>query len=276
MASLNAYYDFFLNDPIIPQRRRRIKTFLQNLLTINLFTHVCMRILISLLIAILLLPKTAGAEELCPPWAPPKITVNKQIAAPRVNDTLSLKEIRAIALDGKKELSSGPHETPVGLTAASLRLSSQFKILARTNPQQKKTCARLTGLDLTLAIIDTTVYMPREIAKGSCPYQIVWDHEQKHVLTDRVMIEQIAPTLYRKLSAIANQVSTETGHSAQEVEAKMHAKLDSHVHKLGQDIAALRREEQSRIDTPEEYKRLSTACKGEMQRIISLARKQGL
>jgi hypothetical protein len=194
---------------------------------------------------------------------------------PKIDAGKSLAEIRALAAANKPNLAISKRETPVGLTAATLKIETSFQVTSKGSSALRSYCGQITKVEMTFGFDDTIIYMPKEIASGSCAYHQVLEHENKHVTVDRMIVETYAPYVQNDLNRIARSIGIVHAQNPYDVESMLRQTLNEKVEAIGQYLTTQRREAQDRVDTPQEYERLSKSCGGDIARIVSHERKQG-
>ncbi len=105
-----------------------------------------------------------------------------------------------------------------------------------------------------------TVSMPKEIPSKSCFFQVTLDHEHKHAK----IAEEAMDVIMREESArIQAELAGQYGFQQTLGDAQYKIdKLKQHIeHRVQQGLARLDQMNSS-IDTPEEYARVNSACKG--------------
>lgn len=221
--------------------------------------------------ALLVFPTSVWATQAngCPDFQPPSISVKQLVATPSVNDTLDLASIRQLAIDGGQRIAGSTHEIPVGVTAANLKLESQFEIHFEIPPNDRMVCAYISALELRIGFDDTVIYMAREVPFDSCGYKTVFDHEMDHVRTDRALIEAYAPHLPETLHRAVQEIGVIRASSTKAAEKEITNIVDRYFADLGVALSTVRQNQQMKIDTPEEYERLGKSCDGELGRLIS-------
>ena len=126
-------------------------------------------------------------------------------------------------------------------------------------------------IEVTLSYAPVVIYIGREFKPGTCSYDEILAHEMRHLKTYLEHLPKVE-TVVRK--ALSNRFDNKPLYA-----------------RSGQARAALQREietgwlpyinrelmkvetAQARIDTPQEYARLSRVCKGEVQSLIGPAKR---
>lgn len=135
-----------------------------------------------------------------------------------------------------------------------------------------KFCARPRYVNINVGTRDETVFIPREIAGGSCGQHEVITHEQKHLAINHALAE--------KYAALIGKGSTEYFKTARPVEMSnpveaaavqenmLRAVLDDAAVKMITENAALQQD----VDSADEYNRLLNVCGGELAALVMQAR----
>ena len=114
----------------------------------------------------------------------------------------------------------------------------------------EKTCR---GLTVSLRFVHPMLRVIRDLAPGTCAHAHVLRHEYTHVRIYREMARQFRELVY-PWSDTATPADV--------------------LHYAKQQLAKLQ-EQQRLFDSPEEYARNLTACKGEIPKLVAAARKGG-
>jgi len=227
-----------------------------------------MRILWLLSIALATIPAQAQASNTeCPPYSEPRINITRIYDQPRYDTSLDVNAIYNMARNIQYK-SRASNELPVGLTSSLQQLNTSFEISAQTLPNGA-VCAQITTLEMRYGFAETTVYIANELEEGSCGFQEVLAHEHKHVATDIDVMEQTLPQLNILASGILNHLGAIKVSSVEEANNYYSNALNRQMDELSASFSATHDAQQSQVDTPEEYKRISTSCNNEISRIAS-------
>ncbi len=205
----------------------------------------------------------------CPAFKDPEVNVSPLLAAPQFNFTLALSHLLAMAGEDKRKYSSTHHERPVGLTAASLRLGSSYKVTAYSRANSPQLCAQISSFTLHFGFDDTTVFVAREIPRGSCGFRVVLAHEMQHVAIDKDFVSKNLPHLPAMLRDAIRQIGVVRADSRADAEAQIQTAVNDYIEGLAGNLADVREKLQARIDTLDEYSRLSKSCNGEIAKLVS-------
>ena len=212
--------------------------------------------------------RSAQAEVIdCGPYEEPKVNVLPIYAPPQYNDSLTLQDIRVMS--GQPDSTyAGLHNLPVGLTSSNLRLDSSFEVTIRTNSQDPMACAQISNFTLHFGFDDTTVYLANELPLHSCSYETVLEHESRHVATDQYILATYLPQLPALLTNAIRQTGVIRAASPAAAEEHLNNVMQNVLRDLGAYIASVREKMQQQIDSPEEYKRISRSCNGEIASLL--------
>ncbi len=213
-------------------------------------------------------PSWAEMANGCPDYKEPNIRITPLIVEPTLNTELSLPSLLAMARQDSAKYSSTHHEMPVGLTAASLSLDSQYKITTSARPLDTTVCAQISDFHLRFGFDDTIVYLARELPYDSCGYRTVLAHEMEHVSIDRHFVRSYMDPLQGLLREAIKQVGVVRASSANAAESKIRELMASYIRDLGANLSAVREKLQMRIDTKDEYSRLSKTCDGQLGKLV--------
>lgn len=226
----------------------------------------------SLFICASLFPLAVLAAE-CPPFVSPVIEVVPSVRPPKIDPTQTLAFLRAMArAEGPEKVSGARHERPVGLTAASLKTSLSYKVTSTIAPSSNSVCAQISHFSMTLGFDDTTIYLARELPRGSCSYKTVFDHEMMHVRIDEDIVRFYTPKFRSLFEQAIRNIGVVHATSAKEAERKIEDAMREYTQKTTTDLSKVRQTRQAQIDTPTEYARLSRSCNGSLAELISKAR----
>lgn len=186
--------------------------------------------------------------------------VSSRLNGYSINNKLSYRELgaRAPAMPPAGTFVLGLTTTRAGST---IQHSSRFL----RNPISGYECVS-SKIEATLFYEPAVIYIGREFVPGTCAYEEILAHEMRHLKT---YFEQLPKVETVVRSALKTRFDVKPVYAPQgEVEASLKREFDNvwipFFTKELTKVEAL----QARIDTPEEYARLSRVCKGEVQSLI--------
>ena len=121
-------------------------------------------------------------------------------------------------------------------------------------------------VDVTLNYSPVLIYVSNEFAPGSCGYQVILEHEQRHLqayMENLARVEKVVrDALNKRFYAKPLYAPSGTAMSALEHE------INTVWFPFIRDEFDKGRDKQALIDTPEEYARMGKVCNGEIAAII--------
>ncbi len=224
-----------------------------------------------LIIILLLLLVGATSHEAhafdCPEYKEPKISIEPLYATPNYDDSVTLRQISQ--LGDQPDTSTSKHEIPVGLTTASLTFKTSFEVASNRHMLESTYCAQISKFTLNFGFDNVRVYLARELPQNSCGYQLVRTHESRHVAVDREIINIYLPQLKELLTNKLRDIGVTRTTSPAMARSRLQDEISDFIQTLSNKVAQTREDQQKLIDTPEEYRRLSTECNGQISRIVS-------
>ena len=126
-------------------------------------------------------------------------------------------------------------------------------------------CVTVSAIHVRL-ILSPTVWVANEFTPGSCMYNVVRDHEMKHVNKDRI----VADRQVGRFRAALAEVSRNRGYfgpgsppsvmaSVQQLEEQIRQTINLQM----EDFKAEQSRAQQEVDTAAEYSRIAHACPGQ-------------
>ena len=121
-------------------------------------------------------------------------------------------------------------------------------------------------IKVTLSYAPIVIYIGREFKPGTCSYEEILAHEMRHLKTYLEHLPKVE-TVVRK--ALADRFDNKPLYAkAGQARASLQREIDTGwVPFIKRELTRVEAA-QARIDTPQEYARLSRVCKGEVQSLI--------
>jgi hypothetical protein len=157
-------------------------------------------------------------------------------------------------------LSEGPspeHRT-IGLTLANFGHRSTFEVKGLEDKRGARACVR-PQVAVQLYLRPLTVFIAREYSGDPCRTRVIREHEERHVAVYTAFAHEAAQQLRLDLEraiGVAPLFATDIAEAQRLVDRKLGHTLDGFMREAQRTLA----ERQARIDTPEEYERVRTAC----------------
>lgn len=198
-------------------------------------------------------PMSARAAPVCA--APrPAVTVKVNLADPVIDNSLpqpALQKIAGPAYHGGRTL---------GLYRAEYRASWTTRLGERWSGGE--TCRWIESVAIEIATPKRTIYVIRERKPGTCYYESVLAHERKHQAADDAVVAAYLPRLEQEVRAAAAAAPSQpaAGRDGTAARRRLLAPVEAAIKRGLAELDEVRRARQSRIDTPQEYRRVGAAC----------------
>jgi len=160
----------------------------------------------------------------------------------------------------------------LGLTRGSASTAFSLAAPSIIDPTGRWECLS-PQISINYGFSPVTVYVAKEFPPGSCAHKEILEHEMRHAKTYQDHIVQMEKALQ---SALTARFSSDTpwrgpaGQMAGKINQEMEERWLPFIQRSIKEVD----EAQKRIDTDEEYERISNACNGEVKKIIG-SRKRG-
>ena len=204
-----------------------------------------------------------GLPGWCLPDEPPEINVipvTEEVTYDYAKNTGQLSQF---------DIAHSPYEpgTPTrvkGLHSGKIKFTTQFEVATKLNQKTGQVCMYYKTIDVNFHI-DPTIYITNEHQEGTCEHAAIHEHEMKHLMTDRQVINDysawIGEAIYDDLHRYGyiwgplNREETQT--TFDEMKTSLTSLVKPMIGRMTEDRAA----RQAAIDTIEEYERVSNACR---------------
>jgi hypothetical protein len=204
----------------------------------------------------------------CPFYVEPAINIRKIFGPVRYDTGKSLAEIRKLSKNPHSATDHSDH--PVGLSVSRSVFQSYYQYTMTKMPDGM-ICAQISDLAMTIGCENNTVYIAEEISFGTCSYDEVMNHEEKHVEVDRTIMDLFVPLFEIEIREKLRAIGVKRGYSPVMVEKKVSGSFDDILHSFSERMNAQRNRLQDAVDSVEEYERMSMVCDGEMQAFLRQA-----
>ena len=215
-----------------------------------------MKMLLPTLLAALLLALPAVAA--CEPRQT-EIRVTENIAQPRIDFSKTAAQIKNLKT-GDAAASDYKYAEMTGLTDATISVDSEIRTTA-SGSTNGPTCIWPSVISVKLS---TAPIIYIDASHGECRKNVALEHEMGHVAIDRQVIERYIPIVRNHIALLAEAIGSTSAPSydslaiaRERIEDKVNALLTVIDDSLIADRAAAAQAH----DTPEEYRRVSMACR---------------
>lgn len=202
----------------------------------------------------------------CPQQQP--INVNVELSKPPLVVDNNKSQLRLRKL---RSISNSPHyngKFPIvgGITDSRIKLAYDLALSTSTNTILQQSCIWIKEIKVKITY-SPTMYISRDYSPDSCKYQEIYDHEIKHINVDIDVVNNMAPYMQDVAIETAKKWMTPKPLETDKLDAmkkKISKSINDTLYKA-MDIMRLHLEEkQKRVDTEDEYKRISDACPTEI------------
>lgn len=188
---------------------------------------------------------------------PPQISVNSIIINPTINNNLGIRELTRLSAGALINPDPSKYQNALGLTEFGLAIS--VKNMSGFEINGRERCTVINKIDIELEIKTHVLYVAREALSNACLYKEIYDHEMTHVITNNFLVRKLEERLRAFL--IEN---TKNGFSSRKEKAAASEELSnwlntSMLYFIEQNKID-RHSAHSKIDTHDEYDRLSRVC----------------
>lgn len=212
------------------------------------------------LAVVVLVAAPANAAEPCAGVQPqaPQVKVDLKRGPVVYHTGLSREQIAALKGRRAKTAQTSSWK-PIGLTVADIKYATRIsvKLLGRDG---NRICVGLASVEATMGFDKLDVYISSNFRKGTCPYQIVYEHENKHVVIFQNTVARFGPLLRHKLETEARTmrpvVATSMEQAARIFKSRLHGKTTA----LFQDLNRALDSANGALDTPRNYSLEQARC----------------
>jgi hypothetical protein len=199
----------------------------------------------------------AWAQRLCSGLGEPSVGLDFNKPEPTL-DTRRLVDMRTMSRAGL-----GEHEQALGLYKAELRTGLRIEYAMQA--QGRLACIGIRRAVVVAEFTDRKIYMARELQPESCRHKVTLEHEREHARIDDMVLGNELPKVTEMIARAVREIGVVGPLAAENLDA-YREDIKDRLERVFQGeldrIAQIRRREQSRIDTPESYKKEAERCPG--------------
>ena len=228
------------------------------------------RLFLTTAAALLAMPALAGTAAAqtagCPAFERPRVQIDAQTVPLKRDFDKTLAQLQAMPGRSPGPAGAG-HGQVLGLAHATF--GERWQVGAAYSPQRGGTvCAALARLIVSFGFQERVVYIARELPPGTCIQREVLNHEMKHVAVDEALLREFMPGFKRRLEAVVARQGTVRARNESQAMTMLRQPIDAAVRDLMQDFSREREKRQAKVDTLEEYRRVSKSCNGELAKYV--------
>lgn len=216
--------------------------------------------LTTLLGLVLLVPGSVLAGDPCASLPKPAMTLKRIDEPVKQDDRYSYRTLTSLAGDRAR-----PHQTVLGLTRGKVVTRIALRAPRWVDASGRWECLS-PQIEVSFGYAPLTVHVAREFPPGSCAYQEILAHEQKHVDAYRQHAAAIEDELRSAFEARFMNGDQAWRGPAGELGERLQKELDERWLPFIQRRLAAVEAAQAEVDAPEEYERVSNACDGEIRK----------
>jgi len=201
----------------------------------------------------------------CTPLKAPQITVTASSTDITTDHSRSIAELSAPVPGAKRGKSPYDGMTNVfteGLMLGSVKMPGQFGYQGQTFSNGQG-CIHIDTINVRIEI-NPRIYIAREYKEGTCHYNAVMEHEQKHVAVERFIVNKyiqvVGDALKKNLDArgyVFGPIPAEQMKIAQQDLSNF---LTAVIEPYAAKMSAEREKLQSEVDSLAEYQRVDKLC----------------
>ena len=150
-----------------------------------------------------------------------------------------------------------------GLASYDLATEITFQ-LQKNSFSNKATCVYPLYVTLKVGVQNPTIYISKNLKKGSCPYEVALRHEQTHQQINAEIFEAFFPKIEQTFLNVVSKyalVSSSSDISMTQVQKTLQAKYLEALNPVIEEIKSTIKEEQSKLDSIENYNYEESICK---------------
>ena len=216
------------------------------------------------LTALGILTLAAADPNVCTMPQPTQINVVPRTAEVKLDTSMSKDEIQNHHVDTTNPYGYNVETHTLGYMRGRVQMSQRVKINHQMVMGNRGVCIWYESIDLDISI-DPTIVLASELNKDECQFKAVYEHEMKHVMVDRKIVNKYAKSMGQKiydgLGSRGFIVGPVKADNAQAVVDRMQKTVADILKLESQKLEIERMEKQQEIDSLEEYQRVSNLCK---------------
>ena len=203
------------------------------------------------------------AEVECRVKTPPRINVLPSKSRVSYDFSKTRAQLNSVDIDTVSPYGPNHKTTVSGLMSGSIQVQNQVSFLYETYDQLGLGCVYLKSIDVKVHI-DPTIFIAKELPRGSCLHNAVLAHERKHVREDQLVVNKYANVIGKALESAINHQGAAFGpydiDRMPVIQKNIQTSLNKIVKKYNQKMNEERQRRQQAIDTLEEYESIGKRC----------------
>ena len=199
-----------------------------------------------------------AAEAKCrAPVDKPKVRLNMLMGELEVNHDLGRDRIKALS-DKVIGHVQGPWHVPLGLTHSAT--SARYETAFTYSRDSGTYCVSLTKAEISVGLVELTVYVSNEYARGTCQYEAIHAHEMDHVKRNREVVKRYQERIRKALSRVLRAKRVIRVYNKAEARSAYILAFQRAVKPLLRDLTAEQARANAQIDTERSYRAIFAQC----------------
>jgi len=204
----------------------------------------------------------AFASNWCTPTKTPSINVRVSSDPVSYNFSQSEKNLNKFNVSTINPYGENVITDVGGLMKGGIKTQQKMSFGTITNQKTNQVCLWHDQIDVTLHI-NPTIYVASDFKRGTCMHNSILEHEHKHVMVDREIVNKYASLIGKALQGDVNRYNVFGPYNANQqnqalemVKTRMQTILTNHTTAMSNE----RRKRQQAVDSLAEYERVNKSC----------------
>lgn len=196
-----------------------------------------------------------AAGAVCPPGTGSyRVDVRTELPPVVIHHDLSRAQLGLLAFHG-------PTNRVLGITASNLRAARVTRYGHRPL-EGEGNCFWVNGIEVTLRYEALDIYIASEYPPGSCQYQAILNHENKHAAAAQALLDDYVEEIRSVLTSLAipKPRAPRLVETVSEAQQQTQAAIENLLLPVLARLRKTMQDVQSRIDARAEYRRVEKQC----------------
>lgn len=195
----------------------------------------------------------AWFESRCAALAPTRFDVTEEPVSFREDGSQSIDQLTV-----RSGRTPATHLT-FGLTVGNFGHRAEITIQSLEDRANARACGTL-AVKVRLSMQPMTVYVAEEVSISRCASTATYEHEMKHVAVFREVLDEATRSLAAEIGDSIGTGVHRAGSQA-ELERRLNSEISAYLLQFTGRWQRVLSERQDAVDSPQEYARVSDACK---------------
>jgi len=152
-----------------------------------------------------------------------------------------------------------------GLMAGEVSVTQSIRVMQENWQNLNQGCLYVDKIDVKIHI-KPTIYIAREYDKAGCMYRAIMEHEKKHIMVDRMIVNKYTHIIVKGLNEAIKKIGYAQGpFPINQLEARqkgVQQYAQAVLRQYSEQMSEERQRLQQNVDTLEEYERVQAQCRG--------------